>query len=211
MIPVGPRVVAPPVGALTRAGDTGPASPLGAWPAPGAARGEARDGVAQGPDRPAPARVPRDPGADDAAARDGALRARRDASARAPREAPMPAVPPPDTGLRRAAISLPDRSLPEIPMPEPAGPLRSFAQVPTELMQELTRLRSAAQASLAAGVPGRLDPTPLPAPDDAIGAGVRETAPATRADPRDPAAADKDSADRATADNDDAGRRTPDA
>ena len=66
-------------------------------------------------------------------------------------------------------LALPERALPDLPQPQPAGPLRSFAQVPTQLMQELTRLRSAELPANAAGVPGRLDPTPVPAPSEAIG------------------------------------------
>jgi hypothetical protein len=75
-----------------------------------------------------------------------------------------------DPLIKRPMLALPDRALPDLPRPEPAGPLRTFAQVPTELMQELTRLRSAEVAASASGIPGRLDPTPMPAPDDAIGA-----------------------------------------
>jgi hypothetical protein len=53
---------------------------------------------------------------------------------------------------------------------EPAGPLKTFAQIPTEVMQEISRLREEAAQSNILGVRGRNDPTPMPASADAIGA-----------------------------------------
>ncbi|MEM6739431.1 MAG: hypothetical protein AAF646_04895 [Pseudomonadota bacterium] len=58
------------------------------------------------------------------------------------------------------------------PIPaEPAGPLKTYAQIPTEMMQEISRLREEAAEANAQGVPGRNDPTPMPASPTAIGTG----------------------------------------
>jgi hypothetical protein len=62
-----------------------------------------------------------------------------------------------------------DGEAPIIAQPEPAGPLKTFAQIPTEVMQEISRLREEAAAQSAQGVPGRNDPTPMPASPAAIG------------------------------------------
>jgi hypothetical protein len=53
-----------------------------------------------------------------------------------------------------------------------AGPLKTFAQIPTEVMQEISRLREEAAAENVGGIPGRNDPTPMPASPAAIGAGA---------------------------------------
>ena len=60
---------------------------------------------------------------------------------------------------------------PEAPRSEPVGPLKTYAQIPTEMMQEISRLREEAAAANAKGVPGRNDPTPMPAAPEAIGTG----------------------------------------
>lgn len=62
-----------------------------------------------------------------------------------------------------------DPSVPRAEPEEPAGPLKTYAQIPTEMMQEITRLREEAAEGNAQGVPGRNDPTPMPASPDAIG------------------------------------------
>ncbi|RDC71204.1 hypothetical protein DLJ49_15320 [Rhodovulum sp. 12E13] len=54
--------------------------------------------------------------------------------------------------------------------PEPAGPLKTYAQIPMEIVREITRLREEAAEAQAAGISGRNDPTPMPARPDAIGA-----------------------------------------
>ena len=48
--------------------------------------------------------------------------------------------------------------------PRPAPPLRSFAQIPTEVMEQISLLRQQGAAPDPRGVPGRNDPTPVPAP-----------------------------------------------
>jgi len=50
------------------------------------------------------------------------------------------------------------------------GPLKTFAQIPTEVMQEISRLREEAEARNVGGIPGRNDPTPVLASPAAIGA-----------------------------------------
>ncbi|MEM9250446.1 MAG: hypothetical protein AAGB05_17350 [Pseudomonadota bacterium] len=57
------------------------------------------------------------------------------------------------------------------PPPEPAGPLKTYAQIPTEMVREISRLREEAAEEKVQGVPGRNDPTPMPASPDAIGTG----------------------------------------
>lgn len=54
--------------------------------------------------------------------------------------------------------------------PDPAGPLKTYAQIPMEIVREITRLREEAAEAQAAGIPGRNDPTPMPARPEAIGA-----------------------------------------
>ncbi|MEM1431775.1 MAG: hypothetical protein AAGG09_20140 [Pseudomonadota bacterium] len=60
---------------------------------------------------------------------------------------------------------------PEAPRQEPVAPLKTYAQIPTEMMQEISRLREEAAEANAQGVPGRNDPTPMPAAPAAIGTG----------------------------------------
>lgn len=51
----------------------------------------------------------------------------------------------------------------------PAAPLRSFAQIPTQMIQEINRMREDFAAIKARGIEGRSDPTPMPARPEAIG------------------------------------------
>lgn len=52
--------------------------------------------------------------------------------------------------------------------PRPAPPLKSFAQIPMKVVEEISRLREEAARETAQGVPGRSDPTPVPAANQAI-------------------------------------------
>jgi len=108
------------------------------------------------------------------------------AAARGPTPLTTEALLPPESG--REAGPLPDRApppdalalkpqsgggdAPDLPLlrPEPAGPLKTFAQIPMEIVQEITRLREEAEQARISGVPGRNDPTPMPARPEAIGA-----------------------------------------
>ena len=114
-----------------------------------------------------------------------------EAAARAPAEAaptqqsdaPQRVVPPTEGTRTDAATARPlptELLAPQPPVaddeaqaqPRPAedtGRLQSFAQIPTEVMQEISRLRQEAAESKAQGVPGRNDPTPMPASPEAIG------------------------------------------
>ncbi|MEO1680576.1 MAG: hypothetical protein AAFU80_20715 [Pseudomonadota bacterium] len=63
---------------------------------------------------------------------------------------------------------------PPFPAPtnRPAGPLKTFAQVPTEVMEEVSRRTAEEIQAQAKGVPDRNDPTPMPASPQAIGPSV---------------------------------------
>ena len=82
-----------------------------------------------------------------------------------------PAMPSPDRESRIGADRVsPDRAesrrdMPE--MPRPAPPLKTFATIPTEITAEIARIREEA-AMRRPGGPGN-DPTPMPAPAEAIG------------------------------------------
>jgi hypothetical protein len=71
--------------------------------------------------------------------------------------------PPAEAGGDGAPEAIPLR-------PEPAGPLKTYAQIPMEIVREITRLREEAAEAQAAGIAGRNDPTPMPARPEAIGA-----------------------------------------
>ena len=58
------------------------------------------------------------------------------------------------------------------PRDDPSGPLKTYAQIPMEIVQEISRLREEAAQMQIEGVPGRNDPTPMPARPEAIGARV---------------------------------------
>lgn len=60
------------------------------------------------------------------------------------------------------------------PNVRPAPPLKSFATIPTAMMEEIERLRQEAAERAAKGVEGRADPTPVPAREDAIGPALAE-------------------------------------
>ena len=60
----------------------------------------------------------------------------------------------------------------ELPRPEPAGPLKSYAQIPMEIIKQINRLREEAAQAHSEEIPGRNDPTPMPASPSAIGAAM---------------------------------------
>jgi hypothetical protein len=78
---------------------------------------------------------------------------------------------PPELVAPQPAERDAERADPAVAQPG-AGPLKTFAQIPTEVMQEISRLREEAAAENVAGIPGRNDPTPMPASPAAIGAGA---------------------------------------
>ena len=78
---------------------------------------------------------------------------------------------PPELVAPQPADRDAERADPSVAQPG-AGPLKTFAQIPTEVMQEISRLREEAAAENVAGIPGRNDPTPMPASPAAIGAGA---------------------------------------
>lgn len=61
-----------------------------------------------------------------------------------------------------------DRDMPRIIPVRPGAP-QSLARIPTEIMEEISRLRAEAEQARVGGVPGRNDPTPMPASPQSIG------------------------------------------
>ncbi len=85
---------------------------------------------------------------------------------------PLPDRAPPLDAMALRRPSNGDTPEPDLAVlrPEPAGPLKTFAQIPMQIVQEITRWREEAEQGRAAGIPGRNDPTPMPARPEAIGA-----------------------------------------
>lgn len=61
-------------------------------------------------------------------------------------------------------------ALPSV-LPSRAGGQQAFAEIPMRVMEEIARLRDDTASRNASGVPGRNDPTPMPASPQAIGTG----------------------------------------
>ena len=78
----------------------------------------------------------------------------------------LPEAPPP-----RERTSAPEEFPPEPPRPAPAGPLKTYAEIPSEVMKKIAELREELAGEKARGIPGRADPTPMPADAAAIGPG----------------------------------------
>jgi hypothetical protein len=81
----------------------------------------------------------------------------------------MRAAPPP-----RERVGEADEFPPEPPRPAPAGPLMTYAEIPSEVMKKIAELREELAGEKARGIPGRPDPTPMPADSAAIGAPRRQ-------------------------------------
>lgn len=74
-----------------------------------------------------------------------------------------------DTDRIETAAKMPETGV------RPAAPLRSFAQIPTEMVQEIIRIRENKASDSAKGIDGRQDPTPMPARSDAIGPAAEDS------------------------------------
>jgi len=126
-----------------------------------------------------------------AAPRDGAVEARPPAQASAASAVAVAAAPsaviaprPPnaatdtdptadkriaDEPTRSSASASDEPDVPQLPQARPAAPLKSFAQIPTEVMAEISRLREEAAEATDTAPIEREDPTPMPASERAIG------------------------------------------
>ncbi len=94
----------------------------------------------------------------------GPVQPASDSEARDP-AALLPEAPPP-----RIRSGEPEEFPPEPPRPAPAGPLKTYAEIPSEVMKKIAELREELAGQRARGIPGRADPTPMPADAAAIGA-----------------------------------------
>jgi len=82
------------------------------------------------------------------------------------------ALPPELIAPQPPAEGQEGRADPVGPRDDPSGPLKTYAQIPMEIVQEISRLREEAAQMQIEGVPGRNDPTPMPARPEAIGTRV---------------------------------------
>lgn len=69
---------------------------------------------------------------------------------------------------RRADREDGEEIVPAVDEPRPVPPLKSFANIPMQVVEEISKIREEAAKENAEGANGRPDPTPVPAADQAI-------------------------------------------